>query len=208
MLRRDFLGTGLAAFGSLLVGGLSAGRASALTDADLPARLRPAVVQMRVPLAPGEVHVFPDHFQLYWTMPDGMAWRYGIRVGRDRLYEPGEYFVGAKKEWPSWTPTQNMIDREPDHYAQYADGMPGGPDNPLGARALYLFRPRTGDSFLRIHGTTEIGTIGRAASNGCAGLTNEQIELLYPKVALQSRVVLYPKMTVPPGSPEGGFVVG
>jgi hypothetical protein len=209
MLRRDFIATGLAAFGACLATGTARAQTGrSMTNADLPAYLQPALVQMRVPLPAGEVHVFPNHFQLFWTMPDGMAWRYGIRVGRDRLYEPGSYFVGAKKEWPSWTPTANMIEREPEHYKQYEDGMPGGPDNPLGARALYLFRPRTGDTFLRIHGTNETWTIGRAASNGCAGLTNEQITLLYPQVPLQSRVVLYPKMVVQPGSATGEFVGG
>jgi lipoprotein-anchoring transpeptidase ErfK/SrfK len=72
--------------------------------------------------------------------------------------------------------------------------MPGGPNNPLGARALYLFQQGRGDTFLRIHGTADINTIGRAVSNGCAGLANDHIKLLYQQVPMRARVVLYPKM--------------
>lgn len=189
MNRRDLLASGMAAFGACLTG------LGAQAQESLPAHLQPALVTLRVPLPVGEVHVFPDHFQLFWTLPEGQAWRYGIRVGRAGLYEPGDYYVGAKKEWPDWKPTPGMIEREPEKYAQYAeDGMPGGPGNPLGARALYLFEPGRGDTFLRIHGTSETYSIGTAASNGCAGLTNEQIKMLYPQVPIDARVVLYPKM--------------
>lgn len=189
MNRRDMMATGGAVLGTALLG------RSATAQATLPPQLQPALVTLRRPLPPGEVHVFPDHFQLFWTLPAGQAWRYGIRVGRDGLYEPGQYYVGAKKEWPSWTPTPGMIEREPEKYAQYKeDGMPGGPNNPLGARALYLFQEGRGDTYLRIHGTSDVSTIGRAVSNGCAGLTNEQIMMLYDQVPMRARVVLYPKM--------------
>ncbi|EKE44256.1 ErfK/YbiS/YcfS/YnhG family protein/Tat domain protein [Oceaniovalibus guishaninsula JLT2003] len=197
MDRRDFISAGFAAFGAALAAGSAAAQATAgavPSDTVLPARLQPALVRLRAPLPPGEVHVFPNHFQLYWTLPDGQAWRYGIRVGRDRLYESGTYYVGAKKEWPSWTPTPDMIAREPERYKKWEDGMPGGPNNPLGARALYLFEPGRGDTYLRIHGTADTWTIGRAVSNGCAGLTNEHIKLLYAQVPMNARVVLYPKM--------------
>jgi len=70
------------------------------------------------------------------------AIRYYVGVGREGLYESGAFFVGAKKEWPSWTPTQDMIKRSPKSYKQFENGMPGGPNNPLGARAIYLFYPR------------------------------------------------------------------
>nr|WP_234822675.1 L,D-transpeptidase [Palleronia aestuarii] len=157
--------------------------------------MEPQVVALRHPLPPGEVHVFPDHFRLYWTLPEGRAWVYPIRVGRDDLYEAGEFYVGAKKEWPSWMPTPGMIEREPEIYSQYAeDGMEGGPGNPLGARALYLFQEGRGDTFLRIHGTNDPNSIGRAVSNGCAGLTNAHIVKLYDQVPLNTRVILYPKM--------------
>lgn len=157
--------------------------------------MEPHVVTLRHPLPPGEIHVFPDHFRLYWTLPEGRARVYPIRVGRDDLYDAGEFYVGAKKEWPSWMPTPGMIEREPELYAEYAeDGMEGGPGNPLGARALYLFQEGRGDTFLRIHGTDDPQTIGRAVSNGCAGLTNAHIVQLYGQVPMNTRVVLYPKM--------------
>ena len=190
MDRRDFIASGMAAFGAGLAG------TSAQAQTVLPPYLQPALVKLRAPLPAGEVHVFPDHFQLFWTLPEGQAWRYGIRVGRAGLYEPGDYYVGDKQKWPAWTPTPDMIAREPEKYAQYEDGMPGGPGNPLGARAIYLFQPDRGDTFLRIHGTSETGSIGTASSNGCAGLTNRQIKMLYPKVPMGARVVLYPKMTM------------
>ncbi|EPX87872.1 Uncharacterized protein putative in bacteria [Rubellimicrobium thermophilum DSM 16684] len=152
---------------------------------------------------PGEIHVYPDDFVLYWTISDGLALRYDVGIGRAGLYEAGEFTVGAKKEWPSWTPTPEMIAREPERYARWADGMPGGPDNPLGARALYLFTPERGDTMLRIHGTNAPETIGTAVSNGCVRLVNEDIIDLYERVPLHARVVLHPKgVSSDPGSGE------
>ncbi|WP_308915623.1 L,D-transpeptidase [Jannaschia sp. LMIT008] len=153
----------------------------------------PVIVRTREGVAPNELHVIPDSFMLYWTMPGGQAIRYRCGIGRPGLYESGQFYVGAKKEWPSWTPTPEMIERDPDSYEQFADGMPGGPDNPLGARALYLFEPGRGDTFLRIHGTNAPRTIGTAVSNGCARLINSEIIDLYPRVPMRSRVVLYPQ---------------
>jgi lipoprotein-anchoring transpeptidase ErfK/SrfK len=160
-----------------------------------PARLPGARARARrhpAGFLPGELHVDPDSFSLFWTLPGDQAILYACGIGRAGLYEPGEFFVGAKKEWPAWTPTPDMIDRQPELYAQWADGMPGGPDNPLGARALYLFTPERGDTFLRIHGTNAPDTIGTAVSNGCARLVNDQIIDLYERVPLQARVVLHP----------------
>ncbi|MEM9798370.1 MAG: L,D-transpeptidase [Pseudomonadota bacterium] len=159
----------------------------------MPADFTPVEVRIREGFGPNEIHVVPDTFMLYWTMPGGRAMRYMVGIGRPGLYEPGEFFIGAKKEWPSWTPTPEMIERDPDEYAEWADGMPGGPGNPLGARALYLFEPGRGDTFLRIHGTNAPRTIGTAVSNGCARLVNDQIIELYQRVPMRSRVVLYPK---------------
>lgn len=190
LTRRHLLATTLAALGT-------AASRTAAQEVDevsqaLPSGLEPSLVAIPAGYAPGEIHVDPDRFALYWTLQDNTAIRYACGIGRPGLYEPGEFSVGAKKEWPSWTPTPNMIAREPEHYAQYADGMPGGPDNPLGARALYLFTPERGDTFLRIHGTNAPETIGTAVSNGCARLVNEQIIDLYERVPINARVVLYP----------------
>ena len=159
----------------------------------LPREFLPSVVRVRPALEPGEIHVDPNAFKLYWTLPQGKAIKYSVGVGRDNLYEAGIFFVGAKKEWPSWTPTGDMIARQPELYAKFAGGMPGGPNNPLGARALYLFTRERGDTFLRIHGTKEHQTIGAAVSNGCTRLINEHVIDLYNRVPIGSRVVLHPK---------------
>jgi len=201
MNRRDILATasGWAAAG--LLGGAASAQTTTTPPATTPPPIpdqvmvpQPRLVTLPYQIPPGEVHVFPDQFRLYWTMPERAAWEYAIRVGRGELYEDGEFYVGAKKEWPSWTPTDDMIEREPEKYAQYKDGMEGGPDNPLGARALYLFQEGRGDTFLRIHGTNDPATIGRAVSNGCAGLTNDQIVMLYEQVPLDAKVKLYPRL--------------
>ncbi|KIT17612.1 L,D-transpeptidase [Jannaschia aquimarina] len=188
MQRRHFLTAGLAASTISLFRADAASAQSARGPA-----FDPVLVPTRADIVPGEIHVLPDAFMLYWTMPGGRAMRYRIGVGRPGLYESGEFYVGAKKEWPSWTPTASMIEREPEKYEQYKDGVPGGPENPLGARALYLFQPGRGDTFLRIHGTNAPGTIGSAVSNGCARLINPEIIDLYNRVPMKSRVLLYPK---------------
>lgn len=168
---------------------------------DLPEELRPREVRLRFKTEPGQIHIIPDFYTLYWTTGKNVAIRYFVGVGRDGLYESGAFYVGAKKEWPSWTPTPSMIKREPDKYARYKDGMPGGPTNPLGARALYLFQPQRGDTFLRIHGTHLPNTIGKDVSNGCARLVNAQIVDLYDRVPLNTAVFLYPKDIFGEGDP-------
>lgn len=191
--RRHLLGSGLAVLGlaATRAGAHEAGGGSAV----LPPEWQPTLVSIPPGFLPGEIHVDPDAFSLYWTLPGDMAIRYMVGIGRPGLYEAGTYHVGAKKEWPSWTPTPDMVAREPELYAPYAEtGMPGGPDNPLGARALYLFTPERGDTFLRIHGTNLAQTIGTAVSNGCARLLNDHILDLYERVPLDTTVVLYPPL--------------
>lgn len=185
--RRGVLGGGLAA-------GLLLGRRATAHEPEpfvLPEAYQPARVPFAPGLFPGEIHVLPDEFHLYWTLGDGEAIRFAVGVGRPGLYEAGAFSVGARQEWPSWRPTDDMIERDPDAYAQYADGMPGGPDNPLGARALYLHNAGGQDTYLRIHGTTEPHTIGTAVSNGCARLTNDHVVELYDLVPVGTAVFLY-----------------
>ena len=158
---------------------------------EMPVDYLPTLVDMQVPLLPGMIHVFPNQFRLFLTLPENMALRYTVGVGRPGLYHAGRFTVGAKREWPSWKPTPAMIRRNPDAYAQYADGVPGGVDNPLGARALYLFNADGHDTALRIHGTNKPGTIGTAVSNGCARLTNDHIVDLYDRVPVGTPVILY-----------------
>lgn len=126
---------------------------------------------------------------LYLVEELGSARRYGIGVGRAGLAWAGTAEVGRKAKWPNWTPTANMIRREPDKYAKYANGVPGGRSNPLGSRALYLYRNGR-DTYYRIHGTTEPWTIGKAVSNGCIRLINEHVEDLYERVPVGTTVVV------------------
>ncbi|WP_299964974.1 L,D-transpeptidase [uncultured Roseobacter sp.] len=192
MKRREFI----AASGAALVT-IGAGRAGAavppvLPDYNMPEEFLPREVRIKNDFAPYEIHVDPAQFALYWTLPDQKAIRYTVGIGRRGLYESGEFYVGAKKEWPSWTPTPGMIEREPEVYEKYADGLPGGLNNPLGSRGLYLFQPGKGDTFLRVHGTNDPRTIAQRVSNGCARLINDQMIDLYDRVPMNSRVVLYP----------------
>ncbi len=192
MKRREFI------IGTTAVGLVSASAASAHQAApfELPPEYLPAIVDVGPEFSAGEIHVFPNAFNLYWTLGGGQAVRYTVGVGRPGLYHSGRYTVGAKREWPSWRPTDTMIDRNPNAYAKFADGMPGGIDNPLGARALYLFDDAGHDTYLRIHGTNDPRTIGQAVSNGCARLTNDHIVDLYEQVPIGTIVNLYQQYPV------------
>ena len=161
----------------------------------LPERFLPQLVNTyRTDWLAGDIHVTPDDFFLYFMLDRGLAIRYGVGVGRANLYEAGTFTVQHKAEWPRWRPTDAMIRREPGRYARFADGVPGGPENPLGARALYLYDADGHDTYLRIHGTNAPATIGSAVSNGCARLTNEHVIDLYPRVEIGAQVFLYPKV--------------
>lgn len=137
----------------------------------------------------GTIVVDPRRRFLYLIQGGGRARRYGVGVGRAGLEFSGSAIIGAKKVWPSWRPTDEMIARQPEKYARYVNGMEGGPTNPLGARALYLFQ-NGWDTFYRIHGTTEPWTIGKAVSNGCIRMVNEHVVDLYRRVPIGARVVV------------------
>ncbi len=124
------------------------------------------------PDAPGTIVVDVYSRRLYHVHEGGMATRYAIAVGREGLSFKGNGTIQRKAEWPSWQPTRNMIRTRPDLYAEYANGLPGGLDNPLGARALYLYRGGR-DTLFRIHGTIDPASIGRATSAGCIRLFNQ-----------------------------------
>ena len=151
----------------------------------------PTEVSIRDDFEVGSIVVVSDDFFLYHVIAPGKAIRYGVAVGTAELVWKGRATVGRKVEWPSWRPTQDMIQRNPGQYAQWADGMPGGPQNPLGARALYLYNDRGEDTAIRIHGTTEPNSIGRAVSNGCIRMRNEAVIALFDKVPLGTPVYVY-----------------
>jgi len=138
---------------------------------------------------PGSIVVNVPERRLYLVQGGGRALRYGVGVGRSEgLNFRGNAVIGRKEKWPHWTPTANMIAAMP-RYRPYAGGINGGPDNPLGPRALYLYRDGH-DTFFRLHGTTEPETIGTAVSSGCIRLFNQDIIDLYNRVPLGTHVTV------------------
>ena len=137
---------------------------------------------------PGTIIVDTGKRALFYILSEGEAVRYGVAVGKDGFSWSGIAKIGRKTEWPRWTPPTSMIKRKPE-LAKFANGMPGGPDNPLGARALYLFANGR-DTLFRIHGTNEPLTIGKAMSSGCIRMINFDVEDLYSRVPLGTKVVV------------------
>jgi lipoprotein-anchoring transpeptidase ErfK/SrfK len=128
------------------------------------------------------------HF-LYFVLGDGRAIRYGVGVGRTGFGWKGTVRVGNKAEWPGWTPPPAMVAREARRGNRLPAYMPGGPDNPLGARALYLYRDGA-DTGYRIHGTSEPWTIGLNVSSGCIRLNNSDVTDLYERASVGAKVIV------------------
>jgi lipoprotein-anchoring transpeptidase ErfK/SrfK len=137
---------------------------------------------------PGTIVVDPGSRFLYFVLENGEAMRYGVGVGREGFGWSGRATVGRKARWPTWTPPASMIRRQPE-LARYAGGMDGGANNPLGARALYLYQDGR-DTLYRLHGTNEPWSIGRAMSSGCIRLFNQDIIDLYERTPTGTRVVV------------------
>ncbi|MEM9330709.1 MAG: L,D-transpeptidase [Pseudomonadota bacterium] len=190
--RRNFV-TGVAAV--LGAGGLPVGEAMAHHTKKKRKNFKvnpkhiPQTVRYKTPHRRGTIVVDPHNRYLYLVQGGGRARRYGVGVGRAALAWSGTAKIKRKAEWPSWTPTQNMIKREPHKYARYAGGVPGGPNNPLGARALYLYKGNR-DTYYRIHGTTQPWTIGTASSNGCIRMINDHVIDLYNRTPIGTTVVV------------------
>jgi lipoprotein-anchoring transpeptidase ErfK/SrfK len=130
---------------------------------------------------PGTIVIKTSERRLYYVLGDGQAIRYGIGVGRDGFRWSGVETVSMKREWPDWTPPAEMLKRQPN----LPRHMDGGPENPLGARAMYL-----GSSFYRIHGSNEEYTIGGADSSGCIRMTNSDVIDLYNRVKVGTTVIV------------------
>ena len=216
LTRRHFIQTSTALFGAAAVPGFVPSAAAASTQGSwskwdarvtpanyvpetsnpwgLAPRFLPARVEANAGLRPGDIHVDAVARYLYFIEPEGTAMRYGVAIARGNLYEPGTYTIRRKAKWPTWTPTAAMIKRDPATYAQFADGVPGGPTNPLGSRALYLYVGNR-DTYLRIHGTPSPRSIGGRASSGCVRMVMAHIIGLYGKVQTGSTAVLYPSET-------------
>jgi len=153
---------------------------------------RPQNVQIKSDVQPGQILILPRAHFIYHVTAPGVARRYGVGVGRAGLEFTGTAEIAVKKEWPTWRPTNEMIEREPHLYEKFIDNdyvEPGGPGNPLGARALYLFQNGR-DTYFRIHGTTAPRTIGQSVSNGCIRMLNEHVEDLYARVPIGTVVTV------------------
>ncbi len=138
--------------------------------------------------APGMLVVETAKRYLYLVLEGGRAIRYGVGIGREGFAWAGEGVIGRKAAWPVWTPPLEMQERQPET-RQYANGMPGGPENPLGARALYIYRNGE-DTLYRLHGTHEFWSIGQAVSSGCVRLLFQDIIDLHSRVPVGTKVIV------------------
>jgi lipoprotein-anchoring transpeptidase ErfK/SrfK len=144
--------------------------------------------------APGTIVVDPRNHFLYFVEGGGRAIRYGVGVGRQGFGWSGVATIHNKQEWPSWYPPRDMFKRQPELMQQMSEleggpGMPGGPRNPLGSRAMYLWQGDH-DTLYRIHGTTEPWTIGKSVSSGCIRMINQDVIDLYARAQVGTRVVV------------------
>jgi len=155
--------------------------------ADIPESYRRHVVDYSRKEAPGTILVDTDARYLYYVLPGGKAIRYGVAVGEEALAFSGVAAVGRMAEWPDWIPTPEIQAR----LGPYPPRIPGGPANPLGARALYLYEGNK-DTLYRIHGTNQPEYIGRAISSGCIRMTNEDVIDLFDRVRQGATVVVLP----------------
>ncbi|MCA0871922.1 L,D-transpeptidase [Seohaeicola saemankumensis] len=175
--------------------------AAAATTAGLPQQIQanttefdptPQFVKIKKEFLPGQMLILPRSYYLYFVTEPKKAIRYGVGVGKAGLEFKGTATIDVKKEWPTWRPTQEMIERDPRTYSKFVNNdyvQPGGPGNPLGARALYLFQNGV-DTYFRIHGTTQPESIGQSWSNGCIRMLNEHVMDLYERVPIGTVVTV------------------
>ncbi len=197
--RRDFCTAISASLLSTLLLPVSGGSATAQADTaavegafQLDPRFQPQVVRIKKQFQPGQLLILPRSHYLYFVVEPRKAIRYGVGVGKAGLEFTGTATIDAKKEWPTWRPTGEMIERDPQAYGKFVGNdyvMPGGPENPLGARALYLFQNGR-DTYFRIHGTNQPQSIGRSVSNGCIRMLNAHVIDLYQRVPLGTVVTV------------------
>lgn len=155
-------------------------------SAVVPERLQRKVISFDSREAPGTIVIDTGNTTLYYVLGQGRAIRYGVGVGREGFTWSGVQTVSRKAAWPDWIPPAEMIARQP-YLPRF---VAGGPGNPLGAAAMYL-----GSSTYRIHGTNDPSTIGKFVSSGCIRLTNEDVQDLFSRVSIGTRVVVLPKKT-------------
>ncbi|MBX3577674.1 MAG: L,D-transpeptidase [Rhizobiaceae bacterium] len=151
-------------------------------------KFRRQVVKYDTKEKAGTIVVDTSAKHLYYVMGDGKAMRYGIGVGREGFEWSGTARIGAKRAWPVWTPPPAMIKRQPE-LKKWASGMPPGPKNALGARAMYLHNKK-GDTGYRLHGTPEWASIGKAMSSGCVRMMNQDVVDLYNRASVGAKVIV------------------
>lgn len=210
MDRRSFLRGSAAGLGALGLGGCVANDHMSLTEAralygpvadkkfSIPqvdvAKVNPKyfrkTVRYETKEEPGTIIVDPSNFYVYRIEGDGDATRYGANVGREGFLWHGEAYVGRKAEWPVWTPPKEMIKRQPEA-AKYAGGMPGGLENPLGARTLYLYQNGK-YTLYTIYSTIDPETIGSGITSGCTGLLTQDMMDLYDRTPVKTKVIVLP----------------
>ena len=156
-------------------------------DVTIPEQFRRHIVDYPRKEQPGSILVDTDARYLYYVLPQGKAIRYGVAVGEEALAWSGVATVGRTAEWPDWIPTAEIQAR----LGPYPKRVPGGPANPLGARALYLYEGNK-DTLYRIHGTNQPEYIGQAISSGCIRMTNIDVIDLFDRVKPGATVVVLP----------------
>lgn len=166
----------------------------AVRESDLNPAFRRTRVAYSGREAPGTVVIDPAAHYLYHVEEGGQAMRYGVGVGREGFAWSGDATINSKQEWPDWYPPKEMLDRRPELLKQMSQlqggtGMPGGPANPLGARAHYLYQGKV-DTMFRIHGTNEPATIGQSVSSGCIRMVNQDVMDLYQRTSIGTKVVV------------------
>lgn len=151
-------------------------------------KFRRQMVEFDGPEMPGAIVVDPGARFLYHVLAYGSAVRYGVGVGRAGFAWAGDAKVGMKRRWPRWVPPREMVDRD-ERAREWVNGQPGGPENPMGARALYLYANGE-DTLYRIHGTNEPQSIGKAMSSGCIRMLNQDIAELFDNVIVGTPVIV------------------
>jgi lipoprotein-anchoring transpeptidase ErfK/SrfK len=151
----------------------------------LPQGLKSRTVVFKTDLPPGSILIRTGERRLYFILPEGKAIAYHVGVGREGFVWSGTNTVTRKAEWPDWRPPAEMIARERREGRHIPAHMPGGPDNPLGARAIYI-----GETLYRIHGTNQPWSIGEAVSSGCIRMINAEVIDLFARVRLGAAVVV------------------
>jgi len=193
LTRRHFLGCAVAAAALPLTGEEAVARELAPIFAseaqEVPYKFRRREVDFETTELPGSIVVDTEKRFLYHVLGNGRAMRYGVGVGDDGKQWTGRATIRRKVEWPIWRPTPEHIAKYPKLEKWRVDGMPGGRDNPMGARALYLYQGKV-DTLYRIHGTNKPKGIGREVTSGCLRMLNVDVVHLYERVEIGTEVLV------------------